>query len=403
MATDILALVGGFRRKATRRVVGLMAGTSADGVSAAITEITGSGIATRIHIVGFEIYLYPAALREEVFKLFSPETSTVDKVCKMNFVLGEFFAECALRLMREAGLSPGDIDLIGSHGQTIYHSPRPGEVCGYSSKSTLQIGEAAIIAERTGVPTVADFRKADIAAGGEGAPLMPYLDYILHRDGELSRVFQNIGGIANLTYIPAGASINDVVAFDTGPGNVFIDAIVRHYSGGAFTYDRDGRFAARGTADAGLIEELLSHPYFDRWPPKTTGREEFGETFARNVISRAEKLGLGFEDVVATATALTVESIARAYERLLPEGCPIDEVYVSGGGARNSFLMEALRTRLDPILVLDYGRLGIPAEAKEAVLMAVLANEHISGKLSNLPQVTGAGRAVVLGHLHPAP
>ncbi|RLI09116.1 anhydro-N-acetylmuramic acid kinase [Candidatus Bathyarchaeota archaeon] len=402
MPADVLTRIGRLRRKRTRRVVGLISGTSADGVSAVVTEITGSGVETRLRVVAFRTYPYPAALREEVFRLFSAETATVDRACEMNFVLGGFFADCAIRLVEEAGLNIGDIDLIGSHGQTIHHSPQPGEVCGYGTRSTLQIGEPAVIAERTGVPTVADFRKADIAAGGEGAPLTPYLDYILHRHPELSRVLQNIGGIANLTYLPAGASAQDVVAFDTGPGNTLIDAVVRHYTGGAQTYDRDGRIAARGTVDATLLQELLSHPYFSRRPPKTTGREEFGEAFARKVISRGEALGLGFEDIVATAAALTVESIARAYEHHLPEGRAIDEVYVSGGGARNRFLMEALRSRLDPIPVLPYDRLGIPCEAKEAVLMAVLANEHISGNPSNLPAATGARRAVVLGALFPA-
>jgi len=387
-------------RKRTLRVIGLISGTSADGVSAVLTEITGSGVGTRLRVVAFRTFPYPSALREEVFKLFSPETSTVDMVCEMNFVLGGFFAECAVRLVEEAGVST--VDLIGSHGQTIYHSPRSAEVCGYSSRSTLQIGEPAVITERTGVATVADFRKADVAAGGEGAPLTPYLDYVLHRHPTRSRVFQNIGGIANLTYLPANASADEVVAFDTGPGNMLIDAVVGHYTGGALAYDEDGRIATQGTVDMGLLDELLSHPYFGREPPKTTGREMFGEAFSRKVISRAEELGLGFEEIVATATVLTVESIARAYERLLPDASAIDEVYVSGGGARNPFLMSALRSRLDRIPVHNYGRLGIPCEAKEAVLMAVLANEHISGNPSNLPRATGARSAVVLGCLYPA-
>ena len=400
MTSDIFTHIWRLRQKQVRRVLGLISGTSADGVSAALTEINGSGVETRLNVVAFRTFPYPTALRREIFKLFSPETSTVDRICEMNFVLGEFLAECAIRLVKEANL--GNIDLIGSHGQTIYHSPRQGEVCGYSSRSTFQIGEPSIIAERTGVPTVADFRKADIAAGGEGAPLTPYLDFILHRHMELSRVFQNIGGIANLTYLPAAASPQDIVAFDTGPGNMLIDAVVRHYSGGALNYDDRGRLASRGTVDAELLDELLSHPYFARNPPKTTGRKEFGEAFALRVISRGEELGLGFESIVATVTALTVESIARAYEHLLPEGSTIDEVYISGGGAQNMFLMGALRSRLDPIPVLKYDRFGIPCEAKEAVLMAVLANEHISGNPSNLPKATGARRAVVLGHLHPA-
>jgi anhydro-N-acetylmuramic acid kinase len=392
----------GFMRKAARRVVGLISGTSADGVSAVVTEITGTGLETRLRVLGFGTYPYPPELKEAVFKLFRPETSTVDRICEINFVLGEFFNECALRVIGECGLSPGEVDLIGSHGQTIHHLPRPREVSGYSTRSTLQIGEAAVIAERTGIPTVADFRKADVAAGGEGAPLTPYLDLVLHRHPTRGRVLQNIGGIANLTYLPPGASADDVVAFDTGPGNMIIDAVVRHHTHRAREYDEDGIAAAKGEADAGLLGELLSHPYFARSPPKTTGREEFGEAFALDLIRKAGERGLGFEDTVATATALTVESIAGAYELLLPGGSKVDEVYVSGGGARNRFLMGALAERLDPTPVLEYDALGYPGEAKEAMLMALLASEHAMGTPANIPRATGARRAVVLGALYPA-
>jgi len=392
----------GISRKAARRVAGLISGTSADGVSAAVTEITGTSLGAGLRVLGFGTYSYPPELKEAVFELFHPETSTVDRICEMNFVLGEFFAECALRVIGECGLTPGEVDLIGSHGQTIHHLPGLKEVSGYSTRSTLQIGEAAVIAERTGIPTVADFRKADIAAGGEGAPLTPYLDLVLHRHPNRSRVLQNIGGIANLTYLPPGATADDVVAFDTGPGNMVIDAVVRHHTSRAREYDEDGRAAAKGEADAGLLGELLSHPYFARSPPKTTGREEFGEAFALDLIRRAGERGLGFEDTVATATALTVESIAGAYELLLPEGSKVDEVYVSGGGARNRFLMGALAERLDPTPVLEYDALGYPGEAKEAMLMALLASEHVMGTPANVPRATGARRAVVLGALYPA-
>jgi anhydro-N-acetylmuramic acid kinase len=390
------------RRKAARRVVGLISGTSADGISAVVTEITGTGLEARMRVLGFGTYPYSLELKEAVFELFHPETSTVDKICEINFVLGEFFADCALRVIGECGLTSGEVDLIGSHGQTIHHLPGLKVVSGYTTRSTLQIGEAAVIAERTGIPTVADFRKADIAAGGEGAPMTPYLDLVLHRHPTMGRVLQNIGGIANLTHLPPGATVDDVVAFDTGPGNMIIDAVVRHHTHRAREYDEDGRAAAKGTADAGLLVELLSHPYFARSPPKTTGREEFGETFALDLMRRAGERGLGLEDTVATATALTVESIARAYECLLPGGSKVDEVYVSGGGARNRFMMEALADRLDPTPVLEYDALGYPSEAKEAMLMALLASEHVMSTPANVPRATGAKRAVVLGALHPA-
>jgi anhydro-N-acetylmuramic acid kinase len=267
-------------------------------------------------------------------------------------------------------------------------------------RSTLQVGEPAIIAERTGVPTVADFRKADVAAGGEGAPLTPYLDYIMHRHPTRSRILQNIGGIANLTYLPAAAKVEDVVAFDTGPGNMVIDAVVRHYTDEAF--DEDGGSAAKGCVNAELLEELLANPYFARRPPKTTGREEFGEPYASRVIREAERRDIGFEDLMATVTALTVESIARAYEGLLQSGGHVDEVYISGGGARNRYMMECLASRLKPVPVGESNLLGIPAESKEAVLMAVLANEHVMGNPANIPGATGARKAVVLGAMYPA-
>ena len=384
-----------------RRIIGLISGTSADGVSAVAVDITGSGTETSLEVLGFETYDYPPELREEVFRLFTPESSTVDTISHMNFVLGEVFAEAALRLMVEHDLDPGEVDAIGSHGQTVHHLPGLRDSYGFRVRSTLQIGEPAVIAERTMIPVVADFRKADIAAGGEGAPLTPYLDYILHRSPDRGRVLQNIGGIANLTYLPAGADLGDVVAFDTGPGNMVIDSVAMRLTSEPF--DRDGRIAARGDIDRGLLEELLGHPYFTRNPPKSTGREEFGESYAAEFLRICGERGLGLEDAAATATALTVESIARAYEELLPEGGSIDEVYLSGGGARNLFLAESLRERLDPIPVGLSDDLGLPGDAKEAVLMAVLANEHLAGNPGNVPGATGARRPVVLGAFYPAP
>jgi len=318
----------------------------------------------------------------------------------MNFVLGEVFAEAARKLMSGQDLDSGGIDLIGSHGQTIHHLPKVEDSHGFRVRSTLQIGEPIIIAERTGIPVVADFRKADVAAGGEGAPLTPYLDFVLHRSPTRSRILQNIGGIANLTYLPAGATAQDVVAFDTGPGNMVIDAVVRRFTSQSF--DEDGRIASRGEVDESLLGELLSHAYYAREPPKTTGREEFGEAYAGEVVRMADERGTGFEDLVATITALTVETMARAYEAFLPEG-GIDEVYLAGGGAMNRHMVESLASRVAPIPVKLSDDLGIPIEAKEAILMAVLANEHIMGNPANIPGVTGAGRSAVLGVLYPPP
>jgi len=387
------------RRKKVRTAIGLMSGTSADGVSAVLVKIRGYGPKTKLELVAFRNYSYPPPLRERIFELFDSASSTVEKICHMNFVLGEFFADSASKLIKESKLDPSEVDLIGSHGQTIYHIPLPRDTCGFRTRSTLQIGEIAVIAERTGITTIGDFRKRDIAAGGEGAPLTPYLDFILHSHPKLNRILQNIGGIANLTFLPANASPRDVTAFDTGPGNMLIDALMQHYSLGKLSYDKDGKVAAKGNVDKALLEKLLTHPYFGREPPKTTGREMFWKNYTAKIIEYAEKNRLAFEDVVATATAFTVETIAMAYESFILPSCAIDEVYVSGGGVKNRTIMQGLRERLQGIKVFEYDRLGIPSEAKEAVLMAILANEYVMENPSNLRKATGARRNVILGTL----
>ena len=382
------------RAKASRRILGLMSGTSADGVTAALTEITGTGATAKIRLLAHGTYPYPEEVSRRIFNLFTPGASTVRDVCEINFVVGECFADAALRLLEDHGLGPGDVDAVGSHGQTVWHQPRAEPVAGIDAASTLQIGEPAVISMRTGLPVVADFRKADMAAGGQGAPLTPYLDYVLHRHPSKRIVLQNIGGIANLTYIPASASPGDVVAFDTGPGNMIIDAVARRYTGAS--HDVDGGLAKTGSVHQGLLAELLGHPYYGRAPPKTTGREMFGEQYAAEVMRRGEAMGLSPGDVAATVTALTAETIAEAYTRHLSGD--VDEVYVSGGGSRNPALMDELRSRLSAP-VRDYSELGSPGEAKEAVLVALLANEHIMGTLCNLPSATGARERVVLGSL----
>jgi len=382
------------RAKSSKMILGLMSGTSADGVTAALTEITGTGTTGKIRLLAHGTYPYPEEVSRRLFKLFTPGASTVRDVCEMNFVVGECFADAARRLLEGHRLGPEDVDIVGSHGQTVWHQPVAEPVAGIHAASTLQIGEPAVISMRTGLPVVADFRKADMAAGGQGAPLTPYLDYVLHRHPSKSIVLQNIGGIANLTYIPASAEPGDVVAFDTGPGNMIIDAVARRYTGSS--HDADGGLARIGSVHRGLMAELLGHPYYSRAPPKTTGREEFGEHYAAEVMRRGESTGLTPGDIAATVTALTAETIADAYKRHLPGA--VDEVYVSGGGSKNPALMDELRDRLSAP-VRDYSELGLPSEAKESVLVALLANEHIMGTPCNLPSATGARQQVVLGSL----
>jgi anhydro-N-acetylmuramic acid kinase len=262
----------------------------------------------------------------------------------------------------------------------------------------MQIGEPTVITQKTNLPVVADFRKADVAVGGEGAPLTPYLDFILHRSPEKNRVFQNLGGIANLTYLPKNCEVSNVIAFDTGPGNMMIDATVKHFTKGEQSYDKNGLYAFRGKTNERFLNKLLKHPYFSRTPPKTTGREEFGETYTKSIIRDAKTNDLKSDDLIATISSLTVESIVKAYKEHLPG--TIDEVYISGGGAYNSFIVEELQDKLKPLPTMSYEKLGIPNMAKEALLFAILANEHIMGVSSNIPSATGARKRVVLGTLY---
>ncbi len=385
-----------------KRIVGILSGTSADGASTGIIEVEGFGKSTNLELVSHKTYSYPLAIREEMFKLFNPETSSTESICKMNFVLGHFYGDCVRRIVDETNLEIDDIDLIGSHGQTIWHHPSGDKFSGYPDLSTLQIGEPSVIAEKTGIPVVADFRKADMASGGEGAPLTPYLDYILFSSMKSNRIIQNIGGIANLTYLPRDPAQDDVIAFDTGPGNMVLDALISYYTGGESQYDEDGKTALKGKTDHELLGGLLDEPYFRLEPPKTTGRELFGESYVMKIIEQASELSLTPEDVVATATSLTVESIAKEYDKLLNLGLEIDEVFVSGGGYHNKALITQLKERITPIILEPHEKLGLPGDAKEAVLFAVLANEFINNSASNMPRVTGARKRVVLGGFHPA-
>lgn len=398
MSPECCSFIDSLRRKQTRRVVGIVSGTSADGATVAITEMQGSFTELNVSLNAFKTFNYPPDLREEVFKLFNPNSSGVEHVCKMNFVLGHFFAEAASRFIEESGFKLSEIDLIGSHGQTVWHNPAKEKISGYLASSTLQLGEPTVIAQRTNLPVVADFRKADMAVGGEGAPLSPYLDYTLHRSPEKSRVFQNLGGIANLTYLPKNCELDKVIAFDTGPGNMMIDAAVKYFSEGEHSYDKNGRHALSGKRNEDFLNILLRHPYYSRIPPKTTGREEFGEAYTKSLIHKAETIDLNSNDLIATFSSLTIESIAQAYEDYLPG--PVDEIYLSGGGSFNPFIVEGLRERLKPIIVMSYDELGYASQAKEAVLFAILANEHIMGVPSNIPSATSARERVVLGTLY---
>jgi anhydro-N-acetylmuramic acid kinase len=388
----IVEHIRSLREKESRKIIGLMSGTSVDGITAALTEISGTGINVKVRLIGFKTYTFNTLVKKRIFDLFNSDSSTVQDVCEMNYVLGEVFGEVVNRFVDELGNDRGDVDIVGSHGQTIWHQPVADSVSCYSAKSTLQIGEPAVISEKTGYPVVSDFRKADMAVGGQGAPLTPYLDYVLHRDPFESRVFQNIGGIANLTFIPSDASISDVVAFDSGTGNMVIDWLVKNYTGSS--HDVDGSIASKGEVNNNFLSELMKHSYFKLKPPKTTGRETFGEHYSKQISLKAEELNIDVEDLIATATMLTVETIVDAYN-FLPK--KVEAVYVSGGGAKNLFLIKSLEKRLR-VPVYDYSVLGFPSEAKEAVLVSLLTNEYVMETPSNVLAATGARRKVVLGY-----
>jgi anhydro-N-acetylmuramic acid kinase len=345
-------------------------------------------------VLGHAHRSFAPELRAEIFACFRPETGSVDRLCWLNFALGQAFAAAALNVVHSSGLSMAEVDLIGSHGQTVWHEPPNKDEFG----STLQLGEPAIIAEMTGVPVVSNFRTRDMAAGGQGAPLVPLADWLLLSHPTKIRTAQNIGGIANVTYLPATTnSKKDAMAFDTGPGNMLIDEAARLVTDGAWNFDRDGALAAQGHVDESLLSEWLSEPYFQQKPPRTTGRELFGTQRAAEYWSQASQRGLGPNDIVATLTALTAHSVEQAYRKFLPS-FP-DEVIVSGGGARNPTLMTLLAERLSPARLTTSEEFGLGIEAKEAIAFAVLAYETWHKRSGNIPAATGASHAVVLGSI----
>ncbi len=404
-----------------------MSGTSIDGIDACLVEISGNGIHTGINVLAFETYPYNDTTRTAILDTCNPETGTVDKVCQLNFHLGKLFAHAAKSIANKARVPITDIDLIGSHGQTIYHIPNPATMEKTEDRrqksearsqraevrekerwdlphirSTLQIGEPSVIAQETGVTTVADFRPRDMAAGGQGAPLVPYVDFILFRDKEKGRALQNIGGIANVTVLPKNCGINDVIAFDTGPGNMIMDRIVELVTNNASHFDDGGKLAAKGSVNENLLASLLAYPYLSKPPPKTTGREEFGKSFAEKLYKDAKHSGIKDLDILATVTAFTAHSIADSYKHWILSKHQLSEIILSGGGSHNSTLIKFLRQYFEPtIQIHTIDRFGISPNTKESLAFAILANETISGNPNNIPSATGAREAVIMGKIIP--
>ena len=411
-----------------------MSGTSTDGIDACLVEISGNGVHTKINILDFETYPYDETTRNAILETCNPKTGTVAKVCQLNFHLGKLFADAAKAVANKARIPITDIDLIGSHGQTIHHLPnqatmkkpedrsqKPEPRSNESNsnlinidafkretlylpflRSTLQIGEPSVIAQETGITTVADFRPRDVAAGGQGAPLVPYVDFILFRDKEKGRALQNIGGIANVTFLPYDCGINDVIAFDTGPGNMVIDRITELITNNASHFDEGGKLAAKGKVNDRLLVTLLAHPYLSKPPPKTTGREEFGRLFADNLYKDAVHSGIEGLDILATVTAFTSHTIADSYKQWILPKARLSEIILSGGGSNNNTLIKFLTQYFTPsVKIHSINNFGIAPNAKEALAFAILANETISGNPNNIPGATGAREAVIMGKIIP--
>ena len=380
-------------------IAGVMSGTSVDGINVALVRLAERGQeCPRYTLLGHEEYSFPAPVRRAILGMMNAELARVADLARLNFLLGELYAEAVATTARKHRVK---LDLVGCHGQTLYHQGVAERFLGRNLAVTWQTGEGAVIAARLGVPVVSDFRPADMAAGGKGAPLVPFLDYLLYRDRRVGRIAQNIGGIANLTAIAAGASLRQVVAFDTGPGNMVMDAVMEELFGKRF--DRDGKVAASGRVLDGVTTRLLRAHFFRQKPPRTAGREEFGREYAGRFLQLCR--GASKPDVVATATALTARSIADAVQRFVMPRFGAErrdrEIIVSGGGAKNPTLMAMLRAEIAPLGIgLRFSdEFGLPAEAKEAVAFALLAHETWHRRPSNVPSATGAKRAAILGKI----
>jgi anhydro-N-acetylmuramic acid kinase len=393
------------KKKKDMIVAGVMSGTSADGINVALVRISGSHAPGRLNfeLLGHAEHSYPKKVRAAVLAAMNATRASVADLARLNFLLGELYSDAVLSTERQFRLKA---DLVGCHGQTLYHQGEPQRFLGRKVAATWQTGESAIIASRVGTPVISDFRPADMAAGGHGAPLVPFLDYMLFRDARLGRIVQNIGGIANLTAIPAGAATKDLIAFDTGPGNMVIDGVTQRLFNQPF--DRNGRIAASGKILDNVLHEILKRDFFRKKPPKTAGREEFGREFVIEFVRTCGRSAKS--DVVATATALTARSIADALRRfvLAVPGSPknlvrghFEEMILSGGGAKNSTLVAILTGELAALgLRLRFSdEFGLPSAAKEAVAFAVLAHETWHNRTSNVPSATGANRPAVLGKI----
>jgi anhydro-N-acetylmuramic acid kinase len=377
---------------------GIMSGTSRDGIDIAFIEITGRFPANKIRLIHSETRAYPSWLRKKL--MLPPTRLTVQDIATLDFLLGRLFGKAALKAAKSAGLERDQIDVIGSHGQTLLHQPRGVGIGPKQVRSTLQVGSGAVVAQATGVATVSDFRSSDIAVGGEGAPLVPVFDYVIFRSPRKSRVALNVGGISNLTALPRKADLCDILSFDTGPGNCMIDTAVRLVTRGRKRYDRNGKLALSGRPDTDEVKAVLAHPYFKRKPPKSTGWEEFGEEFTNRLVDRMKAKGRSSGAVLRTISEAVCESIKRALSDFVLPRMDVDEVIVTGGGSHNLALMRGLTTRLSPARVVTGEAVGIPSDTKEACAFAYLAYLALKRIPANVMSQASGLKPAILGAIH---
>jgi anhydro-N-acetylmuramic acid kinase len=384
-------------------VLGLMSGTSADAIDVALAKISGAPPRLNAKLLNHTSISFPPSLRKEILRVAEQQTVNAGQLSQLNFRLGEAFAEAVLTACKRFRIATKKISLIGSHGQTIFHQGKPVQYLGRPTASTLQIGEPSIIAARAGITTIADFRPADIALGGQGAPLVPYADYLLYRHPKLGRVSLNLGGIANITVLPAAAKPSQIFAFDTGPANMLIDALVSHYTDGRQRYDKDAAIAQTGRAIPALLDELMKDPYLRIAPPKSTGREYYGREYLKTLLSLARRHKAKPADTIRAATIFTALSVVDALHRFVLPTYKIQQVIVSGGGARNPLMLAQIAAALPQIDIVPTAELGVSTDAKEAFAFALMAYQTFHQRPANLPSATGAHGPAILGKISYAP
>ena len=374
-----------------------MSGTSADGIDACLVEIDNTKRDLKTKTLGCKTYKFPQEVQQKIIHISDPSYQNLDEVLRVNMILGEYFAKAVFSVAKAFGYEINEIDLIGSHGQTVRHLPDWEKKFGKKVRATFQIGEPSVIASKTGKVTVGDFRESDMARGGQGAPLTPYVHFLLFGDKRLSRMVVNIGGIANVTVLPKKGKPNDIFAFDTGPGNMIVDYLTKKFYGKNF--DKDGKIASSGKVNFALLSRLKKNKYFNKKPPKSCGRENFGEEFVNRILNWGRKLKLNPEDIITTASELSVWSIVDAYKKFVKPKIQLHQVLLSGGGVHNKYFLKRLKLLFDPIKVTSVQETGVDPDFLEAVSFAILANLTIEGKPASFKKTTGAKRSGVLGKI----